>query len=169
VGLFVVLTLAIGAPFVGADPSAATVLGQLVDAGGRGAVGRSVELVRDGAVVATTVTAVGGEFMFVGIAPGSYVVRTMVNNHAAGLKVSVNAGETAPVTVVLPSLATASPAVGPIAAIFLQSLTFVGGTIVNPIFTQVQKFDDQVFFQQFGIQEVLDVQRFFRVGPYGSF
>lgn len=181
-GLLVLLTIAIGAPMAGADPSTAALIGQVVDAGGRGAVGRSVELVRDGAVVSTAVTAASGEFRFAGIAPGSYVVRTMVNNQAAGTRISVNAGESIPVTVVLPSLATASPQVGALFGVFTSSIMSGTMAITNSVFTNSKKLEDlefisdiplltvQNFLNQFQNSFNADqLARLIHVGPYSTF
>jgi hypothetical protein len=176
--LLVLVTLAIGAPLVGADQSAAALTGQLVDAGGRGVVGQPVDLVRDGAVVTSTVTTVNGEFMFTGVAPGSYVVRTMVNNHSAGTRIAVKAGESIPVTVVLPSLATASPVVGPLAS-FITSVTLSSGVaLTNSVWIAAQKINDGAFIQNINLTQI---QNFLnnsgligaidgiKIGPYGTF
>lgn len=189
-GLLVVFTLAIGSPMVGASPSDATVLGQLVNAGGRGETGQSVELVRDGVVVATTVTMADGEFIFGGIAPGTYIVRTMMNNRAAGVRVSVNAGESRPVTVVLPSLATASPIVAGGISLFTSALLSGGTVVTNTVFTNAIAKNDLQFVTEvnndFGlisnfIQQIQGqfatnsvngaaefIARNFHVGPYST-
>lgn len=184
IGFLVALTLAIGSPMVGANPSAATLLGQLVDAGGRGEIGQSVQLVRDGVVITATETTANGEFIFSGVEPGTYVVRTTMNNRTAGTRVSVSAGESRPVTVVLPSLATASPAAGPIISIFTQVLTSTGVGVSSSLFSRLQQTADlqfiggldnadySAFFRsiqgQLGTVDFSAFTRTFHIGPYGT-
>ena len=180
-GLLVLLTVTIGAPMVGADPSAATLIGQVVDAGGRGSVGRSVELVRDGAVVSTAVTAASGEFQFAGIAPGSYVVRTMVNNQPAGTRISVNAGQSIPVTVVLPSLATASPQIGAGVGALLSMGMSGTMALTNQMFTKAMQDGDVEFLDGISLPIIqnfirkyepffpnINFRDTFHIGPYGT-
>lgn len=103
------LMLTLGVPLVGsANGATANVVGQVVDASGRGSESTRVELLLNGAAIGTTTTSSGGSFMFTGIVPGTYVVRTMVNGQPAGVQVSLKAGQNAPVVVVLPSLMTAA-------------------------------------------------------------
>jgi hypothetical protein len=103
------LMLTLGVPLAGsANGAAANVVGQVVDASGRGSESTRVELLLNGAAVGTTTTSMGGSFMFTGIVPGTYVVRVMVNGQPAGVQVSLKAGQSAPVVVVLPSMVTAA-------------------------------------------------------------
>lgn len=103
------LLLTLGVPLAGtANGTAASVFGQLVDAGGRGSSGMTVELLKNGATIGSTVSGSDGRFTMNGIAPGTYVVRTVVNGQPAGVQVTLKPGETAPVIVVLPSMVTAA-------------------------------------------------------------
>ncbi len=134
------ITLTFGVPSIGAAQGSilktATVRGQVVDAGGRGATGMRIELVSDRLVVATTVSSTDGHFSFAGLPAGNYVVRTTVNGQPSGVRVSVTAGETAPTALlVLPSVATASPgvilaAVGPLLGSVLVVVSVVAGVVV---------------------------------------
>jgi len=135
-GVLVVATVAFGVPMVGsANGTTANVIGQLVDAGGRGAEARRVELVRDGVVVGSAVTNTGGNFVFGSIAPGTYTVRTIANGQPAGLMVTVKAGETAPVLVVLPSMATASGQ-AQLASLLANLLATATGTVAAAALTE---------------------------------
>ncbi len=134
------LTLTFGVPSIGAAQGSilktATVRGQVVDAGGRGATGMRIELVSDRLVVATTISTTDGHFSFAGLPAGNYVVRTTVNGQPSGVRVSVIAGETAPTAlIVLPSVATASPGAimvalgGSLGSLIAATVTLVGGQI----------------------------------------
>jgi hypothetical protein len=132
------LALTFGAPITGiAQAPTSNLRGQIVDAGGRGATGMRVELVSDRHVLATTISTTDGHFNFAGVPAGSYVVRTTVNGQPTGVRVSVIAGQSvATALLVLPSLATAAPAVvmaalGPaLGALTAAAVTVVGNTIV---------------------------------------
>lgn len=132
------LTLTFGAPIVGlAQSPTATLRGQIVDAGGRGATGLRIELVSDRLVVATTMSVTDGHFSFPGVPAGSYVVRTSVNGQPTGVRVSVTSGQAAAsALLVLPSVATASPAVvlaaiGPvIGTLAAATVTIVGNVVI---------------------------------------
>ncbi len=131
------LTLTFGVPSISAAQGSilktATVRGQVVDAGGRGATGMRMELVSDRLVVATTISTTDGHFSFPGLLAGNYVVRTTVNGQPSGVRVSVIAGETAPTAlIVLPSVATASPA-ALIAAVGQAALATMAAVIVSVV------------------------------------
>ena len=141
------ITLAFGLPIVGiAQAPTSTLRGQIVDAGGRGATGMRVELVSERFVVATTISTTDGHFNFSGLPAGNYVVRTNVNGQPTGVRVSVTAGQTsATALLVLPSLATAAPAVvlaalGP-ALGALASATIT--TIANVVIIQAAEKKDE--------------------------
>jgi hypothetical protein len=135
-GLLAVLTMAVGVPVVTANGATASVVGQIVDAGGRGSAGLTVELLRDGAVVSSTVTIYGGNFTFSSIAPGNYLVRTTVNSRPAGVSVSLRSGESTPVLVVLPSMATASEQ-AQLAGLLGNLLTTVASTTLATVVTEL--------------------------------
>jgi hypothetical protein len=139
-----VAALALGFPTVGSAQSmgkSTTLIGQVVDAGGRGSSGRTVELVSDGVVVGTTTSTYTGQFMFAVGSAGSYVVRTMVNGHPAGIRVAVRTGENPPMALlVLPSMATVSMQAGvaisaavnaAVAAGVTASSVVIGGVVTN--------------------------------------
>lgn len=108
--LLSVVTLSFGAPIVGIAQAPTSILrGQIVDAGGRGATGMRVEVVKEGFVVATAMTTTDGHFSVAGLPTGNYVVRTMVNGQPSGVRISVEPGQSANALVVLPSVATAAP------------------------------------------------------------
>ena len=132
------LALTFGAPTVGlAQAPTSNLRGQIVDAGGRGATGMRVELVSDRLVVSTTISTTDGHFSFAGIPVGNYVVRTNVNGQPTGVRVSVTTG-VSPTTalLVLPSLATAAPAVviaalGPVlGSVVAATVTVIGNTVI---------------------------------------
>src|SRR5688572_13695425 len=116
------LMLTLGAPIVGmAQTQGSTLRGQVVDAGGRGSAGMRVELVSDRMVVSTTISGPDGHFSFSAVPANNYIVRTTVNGQPSGVRVSVVAGQQAQhALIVLPSVATASPAV--IAVVGLNGL-----------------------------------------------
>src|SRR5689334_9695260 len=111
----VLLTMTFGVPaglFAQTPASAqgSTVTGQTVDAAGRALPSLHVELVRDGQVLQTVTTDSRGAWLFANVAPGVYVVRTVVNGQTAGVRVVVEAGQlVANQTIVAPTAATASP------------------------------------------------------------
>src|SRR5689334_6329661 len=81
ISMLAVAAVALVFPSVGSAQGSArstTLIGQVVDAGGRGSSGRVVELVSDGVVVGTTRSGYTGEFMFAVGSAGSYTVRTIV-------------------------------------------------------------------------------------------
>jgi len=144
------VALTFGAPVVGIAqskaPSTSVVRGQVVDAGGRGATGLSVELVREGFAVATTVSGPDGHFSFAGVPAANYVVRTMVNGRPSGVRVAVVAGEaTQTALLVLPSVATASPAVVAIIGVngILTTVTVALSVIAGEVVVEVQKSNDE--------------------------
>lgn len=127
------LMLTLGLPLVGtANGTAASVFGQVVDAGGRGSSATTVELLRNGAVIGSTVTSFDGRFSMNGITPGTYVVRTMVNGRPSGVQVSLKAGESAPVLVVLPSMVTAQ-AQAQFASLLANLSTTLAGTTMATV------------------------------------
>jgi hypothetical protein len=124
-------------------------------------------------------TAASGEFTFVGVAPGNYVVRTMANNQAAGTRIAVNAGQSIPVTVVLPSLATASPQSSIFTSFFISLLSSGGMAAANEIFTQAQESNDFAFISSLVTEQYAtffadlinneSFERIMRIGPYTTF
>lgn len=129
--------LTLGVPLIGsANGTAASVMGQVVDASGRGSSGMTVELLKDGAMLGSTVSGADGRFTMNGIAPGTYVVRTMVQGRQAGVQVSLKAGESAPVVVVLPSMVTAA-AQAQFASILANLSTTLAGTTMATVVTEV--------------------------------
>lgn len=146
-GSLAALMLMFGVPVVGlANGSAATVLGQVVDAGGRASSGQTVELVQNGAVLRVTVTTADGRFTFSSIAPGTYQVRTMVKNQPAGVQLSLKAGEAAQAVVVLPSMVT-SAAQAQFASLLASLSTTVAGTtmatVVSELAAEAQQAADE--------------------------
>jgi hypothetical protein len=143
---FVALMLTLGLPFVGtANGTAASVFGQVVDAGGRGSGGTRVELLMYGAAVGTTTTSSDGRFIFSGIVPGTYVVRAMVKGQPAGLQVSLKAGESAPLLVVLPSMVTAQAQVQLASLLANLSTTLAGvagATVVTEAVAEAAEDED---------------------------
>ena len=116
--------LPVGALAQSSGSTLGTVSGESVDAGGRALVNQRVELVRVGEVVQSTTTGSRGEWSFVNVAPGDYVVRMMINGQVAGIRVSVTPGQTiAKALIVAPSAAAPSAA-------FLAALGLLGGSLV---------------------------------------
>jgi Carboxypeptidase regulatory-like domain len=102
----------------------ATISGTAVDAGGRAQINERVELVQGSDVVASTNTGSRGEWSFMNVKPGDYVVRLVVRGQIAGIHVSVTAGQT-----VANALIVASSAAVP-SANWFTDLGAVGGTLV---------------------------------------
>lgn len=154
------ITLTFGAPIVAvAQAPTSTLRGQVVDTGGRGAIGMLVELVSDRLVVATTISMTDGHFSFPGLPAGNYVVRTNVNGQPTGVRVLVTSGQAASALIVLPSVATASPGViailaGPLLGTVVATVSVVAGNIV----VQNAAGDDaaKVFESQAAAQVYLD-------------
>lgn len=121
----IALSLSFGAPTALLAQSAGSISGEAVDAGGRGVAQQRVELVQNGVVLQTTMTVAGGAFSFASVAPGDYVVRVMINNTPAGIRVSVAPGHgTTNATIVTPSAAKPS---GPFLGAILVPLLIAGG------------------------------------------
>lgn len=137
----------VSAPVIGlAQAPSSTLRGQIVDAGGRGASGMRVELVSDRMVLATTISVTDGHFSFPGLPAGNYVVRTTVNGQPTGVRVSVTAGQTsASALLVLPSLATAAPAVvlAAIAPALGAMVSVTATTIANVVIVQAAQGNDE--------------------------
>lgn len=137
----VLVTASLGAPagiFAQAPIPAqlATISGEVVDAGGRALLNQRVELVRAGEITQTTSTGSRGEWSFVNVTPGDYVVRIVVNGQVSGIRVSVAPGQ-----VVTNALIVAPSAAAPSAA-FLVLLgplfgTLVVGAVVAAVVTTV--------------------------------
>lgn len=129
--LLAVSMLTVGAPATGlaqAPGSTGTIAGEAVDAGGRGLPGLRVELVQAGVVVQTTTTGLSGAYAFTNVPAGDYVVRVVVNEMPAGIRVSLApGGRVADATIVVPS--AVAPSNPPIIAL-LAALGPVFGTIV---------------------------------------
>ena len=102
----------------------ASISGSAVDAGGRALINERVELVQAGQTVASTNTGSRGEWSFMNVAPGDYVVRLVIGGQVAGIRVSVTSGQTvASALIVAPSAAAPS-------AQFLSGLGVLGTTLV---------------------------------------
>jgi len=132
--LLIALSLTLGLPAVGSAQSGRSALlnGQIVDATGRGSSGRSVELINDGIVVGMTTSSYDGHFSFAVGGSGSYVVRTFVNGHPAGVRVSVVSGQTPPMALlVLPSAATSSAQAGALISGSLSALASAASVTVS--------------------------------------
>jgi hypothetical protein len=103
----------------------AGITGQAVDAAGRAVISERVDLVQGGVVVQSTTTGVSGNWSFTNVAAGDYVVRMMVNDQAAGIRVSVVPGQTVSnALIVTPSAAAPSAA-------FLAGLGLLGGILTG--------------------------------------
>lgn len=136
----VVLTASFGFPVQSFAQTApvvkhGTISGEAMDAGGRGIAQQRVELVQGSQVLQVTMTGNRGEFTFAKVTPGDYVVRTMVNGHVTGIRVTVASASVANATIVAPSAAAPSGA-------FLAGLgpllgTLVVGGIVAAVVTTV--------------------------------
>lgn len=109
--------LAFGTPFAAsAEPgNTASLTGRAVDVSGRAVAGQRIELLRGTQVVSVATTTLAGDWMFLSVVPGSYVVRTTVNGKVAGVRVTVRAGQAlAGNMIVLPATA-AAPQIGLVA------------------------------------------------------
>jgi len=144
--LAAVITLA-AAPLTGlAQAPTSTLRGQIVDAGGRGASNMRVEVVKDSFVLATTMSTTDGYFSFPGLPAGNYVVRTTVNGQPTGVRVAVTAGQASTTALlVLPSLATAAPAVilAAIAPALGAMVSVAATTIANVVIVQAAEGNDE--------------------------
>ena len=125
----IAMSLLFGAPSAVLAQSAGSISGEAVDAGGRGVTQQRVELVQNGHVLQTTMTVAGGAFTFANVAPGDYIVRVMINNQPAGIKVSLASGSAiANATIVTPSAAKPS---GPFIVPILIPLLIAAGVGVT--------------------------------------
>jgi len=147
--LLIALSVTLGMPTVASAQAGRSALlnGQIVDAGGRGSSGRSVELISDGMVVGMTTSSVDGHFSFAIGGAGTYIVRTIVNGHPAGIRVSVVKGQNPPMALlVLPSAVTASAQAGVLISGGLSALASVASVTVSlataAIVTQLEEKDD---------------------------
>lgn len=134
VALLVAFTMTLGLPTVGSAQTgkAGNLFGQIVDATGRGSSGRTVELVNDGMVVGMTTSSYDGHFTFAVGGSGTYVVRTIVNGHPAGVRVSVVRGQNPPMALlVLPSIATSSAQAGVLISSGLSSLASLASVTLS--------------------------------------
>ena len=127
--VLVLVTASLGFPTVGfaqarANASLATISGETLDAGGRALVSQRIELVRDSEVLNSTLSGSRGEWSFTNVAPGEYVVRTVINGMVAGARVSVTPGQMmARALIVAPSASAPAPA-------FLAALGLLGGSLL---------------------------------------
>lgn len=150
--LLIALTVTFGIPAVGSAQAGRSAMlnGQIVDAGGRGSSGRTVELISEGMVVGMTTSTADGHFSFAIGGAGSYIVRTIVNGHPAGIRVSVVKGQNPPMALlVLPSAVTASAQAGVLISGAISTLTSVASVSVSlataAIVTQIEeKNDDEI-------------------------
>lgn len=107
--------LASGMPLAassGESGNTASLTGRAVDVSGRAVAGQRVELLRGTQIVSVDTTSLAGDWMFLSVVPGTYVVRTTVNGKVAGVRVTVRAGQAlAGNLIVLPATA-AAPQIG---------------------------------------------------------
>ena len=129
--VLVLVTASLGAPITSFAQSSkiaqlGTISGEVVDAGGQALASQRVELVQTGNIVLQTTTSGSrGEWMLTNVAPGEYTVRTMINGHIAGSRVTVAVGQSmAHALIVAPSAAAPSAA-------FMAALGILGGTLVG--------------------------------------
>lgn len=152
VTLLIVGAITLGLPTDGSAQAgkSSSLFGQIVDATGRGSSGRTIELVSNGIVVGMTTSNSDGHFSFALSGAGTYVVRTFVKGHAAGVRVSVVPGENPPMALlVLPSAATTSAQVGVLISNSISVLTSLASvtlsTATAAIVTQIkQREDDEI-------------------------
>lgn len=111
------IVLAFGMPLASyAEPATtASLSGKAVDVAGRAVAGQRVELLRGTQVVSVATTTIGGDWMFLSVAPGSYVVRTTVNGKVSGVRVTVRAGQVLAGNMIVLPAAAAAPQVGLVA------------------------------------------------------
>jgi hypothetical protein len=166
--LLIALSVTFGLPAVGSAQVArsATLFGQIVDVAGRGSSGRTVELVRGGVVVGMATSNHDGQFSFaVSGASGTYVVRTFVNGHTAGVRISVVGGENPPMALlVLPSAATSSPQIGVFistaASALASGISLATSVAVTALATQVsEKNDGEILADPATKAQVLELLR----------
>ena len=127
--VLVLVTASLGFPTVGlaqARPNASlgTISGETLDAGGRALASQRIELVRDSEAINSTMSGSRGEWSFTNVAPGEYVVRSVINGMVAGARVSVAPGQLmARALIVAPSASAPAPA-------FLAALGLLGGSLL---------------------------------------
>lgn len=147
--LLIVLSVTFGMPAVGSAQARSAMLnGQIVDATGRGAAGRSVELISDGMVVGMTTSGGDGHFSFAVGGSGMYIVRTIVNGHPAGIRVSVVKGQNPPMALlVLPTAATSSTQIGAFISTGLSALvsvsTIAAAAVTSTLVTTIAEQKDE--------------------------
>ena len=128
--VLVFMTASLGVPITAFAQSSkitqlGTISGEVVDAGGQALASQRVELVQGTVVLQTATSGSRGEWMLTSVAPGEYTVRTMVNGHVAGSRVTVAVGQSmAHTLIVVPSAAAPSAA-------FMAALGILGGTLVG--------------------------------------
>ena len=127
--VLILVTASLGFPVAGyaqakTNVSLGVISGETVDAGGRALVNQRVELLRDTEVLNSTTSGSRGEWSFSNVAPGEYVVRTVINGKVAGARVSVTPGQMiARAMIVAPSASAPAPA-------FLAALGLLGGSLL---------------------------------------
>ena len=127
--VLILVTASLGFPVAGlaqskTSASLGVISGETVDAGGRALVNQRVELLRDTEVLNSTTSGSRGEWSFSNVAPGEYVVRTVINGKVAGARVSVTPGQMiARAMIVAPSASAPAPA-------FLAALGLLGGSLL---------------------------------------
>ena len=136
----VLVTMSFGIPSLAhAQPvgtaQLATISGEAVDAAGHTLVGQRVDLIENGQVVQTITTGTRGEFSFVNVKPGEYIVRMTINGQNAGMRVVATAGQVSRAVIVAPS--AAAPSAAFLAALGLLGGTLVGAAIVAAVVTTV--------------------------------
>ena len=128
--VLILVTASLGFPAIGVaqtktNASLGTISGETVDAGGRALANQRVELLRDTEVLNSTASGSRGEWSFTNVAPGEYVVRTVINGKVAGARVTVTPGQMiARALIVAPSASAPAPA-------FLAALGLLGGLLVG--------------------------------------
>jgi hypothetical protein len=166
--LLIALSVTFGLPAVGSAQAgrSATVFGQIIDVAGRGSSGRNIELVRGDRVIAVTTSNSDGQFSFaVASGSGTYIVRTFVNGHPAGVRVFVVDGENPRMALlVLPSAATASPQIGVFistaASALASGISLATSVAVTALATQVsEKNDGEILADPATKAQVLELLR----------
>jgi hypothetical protein len=131
--LLVGMVATLGVPLAAAQApasgraAAGTISGEAMDAGGRPVVNQRVELVQSGVILQSTTTGPRGEWAFVGVAPGDYIVRLVVNGQVTGIRVALGPGQAVTDAVIVAPSAAAPSAAFLAALPLLASIAIVTG------------------------------------------